>query len=180
MFTELLSSIRWNSYPCWKCYLNDSRGSSTFPVSDRYIFLVESSVHTRGMCWQSLAGFRGSLWEVHKKLLPENVRETSPFSQMCACAWPWTQWCVLWTLPPALTHKMYFRANCCKSLLECDGCHLVRKHKNPLMHVALMYSGRILNGSTRVTQHLAASRFEISQVFIIFVSCLNFLFNFFF
>lgn len=48
------------------------------------------------------------------------------------------------------------------------------------MHVALMYSGRILNGSTRVTQHLAASRFERSQVFIIFVSCLNFLFIFFF
>lgn len=179
MFTELLSSIRWNSHPCWKCYLNDSRGSSTFPVSDRYLFLVESSIHTRGMCWQSLAGFRGSLRKVQKKLLPENVRETSPFSQMCACAWPWTHRCVLWTSPAALTHKMYFRANCCKLLLECDGCHLVRKHKYPLMHV-LMYSGRILNGSTRVTQHLAALSFERRWVFIFFVSRLNFLWIFFF
>lgn len=61
---------------------------------------------------------------------------------------------------------MYFKAKCCKLLLEWDGCHLVRKDKNPLMYVVFMYSGRMLNGSTHVTQHLAALRFERSWAFI--------------
>lgn len=118
MFTELLSSIRWNSRPCWKCYLHESPGSSTFPASDGYIFLAEPFIHTRGMCWHSLAGFRGSLWKTHKKLLQENVSETSPFPQICACAWPRT--CFELHLQCLLTECILKQtvSSCCSNVMD--------------------------------------------------------------
>lgn len=103
-------------------------------------------------------------------------------SQICACAWPRTHRRALWSSPVALTHKMRFRANSCKLLLECDGCHPARKDKNPLMYVFLLYSGRRLDGSSRVTQLLAALRFERRWVCTLeLFPCVsvNFPFNFF-
>lgn len=178
--TELLSPIRWNSHPPWKCYWGESSRGGTFPASDRntWLSLLFIPKACFGRVWQGLE-------EVCEKYISNSYLQMlgRPLpSQICACAWPRTHWGALWSSPAALTHKMRFRANCCKLLLECDGCHPARRDKNPLMYVFLMYSGRWLNGSTHVTQLLTVLRFERSWVCTLELFphvLVNFLFNFF-
>lgn len=55
-------------------------------------------------------------------------------------------------------------ASCCLNVMDVT---LQEKTKKiPLMYVVLTYSGRMLNGSTHVTQHIVVLRLERSWVFI--------------
>lgn len=176
MFTELLSSIKWDSHPCWKCCRKESPVSGTFPVRDRGTFWAESLTHTRGMCWQGLE-------EVCEKYIRNSYRKMSgrPLASLRCVP-------VRDPEPAGERFELHLQrlltrgileqtvASCCLNVINVPSWE-----KSPLIYVGLMYSGRALGGGSRGIQLLAALRVREAGVYLrssLFVFCYNPLFAF--